>query len=161
MKKYYWKYFIHVLNQLKEYHERSSSPLKFPGPNMQQLLTPSRSTWLLCRWPLTMNNILWTGSPSLVIFQKKQNKCIKWSQLLATFLFKKNYRLINTNVYITFELTVSPLVKIKDLTRSHMFSRTKLSICWNKGTWKKCVQNIICLGNKYGWFWHRYVELMA
>jgi hypothetical protein len=32
---------------LLRHHERSSSPLKFPKPNMQQLFTPSRRTWLL------------------------------------------------------------------------------------------------------------------
>jgi hypothetical protein len=32
---------------LLRHHERSSSPLKFPGPNMQQIFTPSRRTWLL------------------------------------------------------------------------------------------------------------------
>lgn len=53
---------------LLRHHERSSSPLKLPGPNMQQLSTPSLSTWLLWRWPLTINSILWTGSPSLVIY---------------------------------------------------------------------------------------------
>jgi hypothetical protein len=37
---------------------------------MQQLLTPSLRTWLLWRCPLTTNNILWTGSPSLVIYKK-------------------------------------------------------------------------------------------
>jgi hypothetical protein len=36
-----------LMKGLLRHHERSSSPLKFPGPNMQQLFTPSRRTWLL------------------------------------------------------------------------------------------------------------------
>lgn len=37
---------------------------------------------------------------------------------------------------IQFGLTVSPLVKMRDFTRSQMFSSTRSSICWNRGTWK-------------------------
>uniref|UniRef100_J3L4P9 Uncharacterized protein n=1 Tax=Oryza brachyantha TaxID=4533 RepID=J3L4P9_ORYBR len=43
------------------HHDSSSSPLKLPGPSVQQLVAPFLSTWLLCRWPRTMNSILCTG----------------------------------------------------------------------------------------------------
>lgn len=44
-------------------------------------------------------------------------------------------RKISSLIYLVLELTVSPFGKMRDLTRSQMFSRTRSSICWNNGTW--------------------------
>jgi len=39
------------------------------------------------------------------------------------------------NFKMNLEITVSPLVNMRDFTRSQMFSRTRSSMCWNNGTW--------------------------
>lgn len=69
----------------RRHQDRSSSPLKLPGPNMQQLCTPSRNTWLLWRCPLTTNSILCTGSPSLVIYAHNSTNIIK-NKLCFSFI---------------------------------------------------------------------------
>lgn len=131
---------------LLRHHERSSSPLKFPGPSMQQLSRPSLSTWLLWRWPLTINSILWTGSPSLVIciqfrlltdefYGGRLEMVPEMAHLVCTNL--RAQRAIKFSFEVILQLTVSPFVNMRDFTRSQIFSRTRLSICWNKGTWKQ------------------------
>lgn len=51
----------------RRHHERSSSPKNPPGSSMLVATTPLLRLWLLFTFPRTMNIILWTGSPSLII----------------------------------------------------------------------------------------------
>ncbi|KAL0926829.1 hypothetical protein M5K25_003080 [Dendrobium thyrsiflorum] len=99
-------------NGRRRHHERSSSPKNPPGPSMQVATIPLLSCWFLCKFPLTINTMRFTGSPSLITWFKYDDisKSIESEQLSNKAFF-----------------TFSFLEKTSGSTRSHMLSRIRSS----------------------------------
>ncbi|PKU65909.1 hypothetical protein MA16_Dca008982 [Dendrobium catenatum] len=102
-------------NGRRRHHERSSSPKKPPGPSMQVATIPLLSCWLLCKVPLTINTMRFTGSPSL----------ITWFKVSFREGLQKNYLFCDIMSISVF--TFSFLEKTSGSTRSHMLSRIRSS----------------------------------
>lgn len=64
-------------NGRRRHHESNSSPRNPPGSSMLVATMPLLSFWLLLTLPRTMNTILWTGSPSLMICAQQRRTCYR------------------------------------------------------------------------------------
>lgn len=115
------------INGRRRHQESNSSPRNPPGSSTLVATMPLLRLWQRLIRPRTMNTILGTGSPSLIICFCKQMKI--FSKLVNHIRF-----LINISSFFFFFFTFSSLEYTRGLTLSHMLSRMRSSRLWNKGT---------------------------